>query len=165
MNRAGRPVTPEAERFWKNVRRGGPDECWLWTAGRTRQGYGKFTVRVGVNKERTLGAHRVAWRLTHGRDPVGLLCHKCDNPPCCSPAHLYEGTVQTNNSDRHLRGRDPRGEVHGRARLTDDLVRQIRAAYQPQSRSAGPAALARRFALPVGTVRNIVYRLTWSHVA
>lgn len=157
-------MTPEAVRFWKNVQKAGPDECWLWLAGRTRQGYGKFTVRVDVNKERTLGAHRVAWRLTHDREPVGLLCHRCNNPPCVNPAHLYEGTIQTNAVDRAAAGHDRRGEDSGKAKLTEALVTEIRAAYQPGARNAGPVALARRFALPVSTVRNVVYRLTWTHL-
>jgi hypothetical protein len=155
---------PEEIRFWRNVQKGRPDECWPWTARRHLHGYGVAIVHEGVNRHRKVGAHRVAWRLTHGREPEGIICHHCDNPPCCNPAHLYEGSKLTNARDAVARGQQPRGEKHGMAKLTEKLVAEIRALYRPRTQVAGPTALARRFGLPVTTVQNVVYRKRWGHV-
>lgn len=93
--------TPE-ERFWAKVdKSGGPDACWPWTGCRNRQGYGATTL----GGKRT-GAHRVALALVTGPIPEGrFACHKCDNPPCCNPAHLYAGTPLDNARDSSRRGR------------------------------------------------------------
>ena len=91
-----------AERFWPKVDRRGPGECWPWLA-LARNGYGKF--RYG---SRCLGAHRVAYELTHGPIPPGLDClHHCDNPLCCNPAHLFLGTDIENQTDCRRKGRMP----------------------------------------------------------
>ena len=154
-----------AARFWAKVdRSAGLEGCWPWLAGRDHQGYGKFWIRTSIGAAgQTVHASRIALGLALGR-PVAddkSACHHCDNPPCCNPSHLYEGSVETNAHDRHVRGRDPRGERHGRARLTEELVRAVRAAHKPNTRGHGPEFLARRFGLPVSTVRNVVYQFTW----
>jgi hypothetical protein len=98
------------ERFWAKVdRSGGPDACWLWTAGtfRLRNGYGKFGADPAAS--RTVYAHRFAYELSHGPIPPGLLvCHHCDNPPCCNPAHLFLGTIADNMRDMSDKGRAAR---------------------------------------------------------
>lgn len=72
-------------------------------------------------------AHRLAFELTYGWIlERGVVCHKCDNPPCCNPRHLWLGTVGDNNRDRHEKGRTFRGTAHHSARLTDEQVREIR---------------------------------------
>src|SRR5689334_4116509 len=72
------------ERFWSKVDRRAPAECWLWLGSRDDKGYG----RLDRNK-RIARAHRLAWELTHGPIPDGLVVrHRCDNPPCVNPAHL-----------------------------------------------------------------------------
>lgn len=90
------------ERFWAKVdKSGGPDACWLWTAGRSDWGYGHF--RVG---SKNLQAHRFAWELTRGPIPAGLLVlHRCDNPPCCNSAHHFLGTHADNMADAKAKGR------------------------------------------------------------
>lgn len=96
------------ERFWEKVDKRGPDECWLWKAGRDRNGYG----HIGVGKGRSTRAHRVSWELANGSEiPVGLLaCHTCDNPPCVNPAHIFIGTMADNLQDASAKGRvDPKG--------------------------------------------------------
>jgi hypothetical protein len=84
-------------RFWAKVHKTG--YCWLWTGGTARKGYGAFTVHTtGGNK--TLVAHRFAWRVTKGRIPRNLfVLHKCDNPPCVRPSHLWLGTQLDNIHD------------------------------------------------------------------
>lgn len=93
----------DIDRFWTRVdRAGGPDACWPWVAGRFASGYGSF--RVGGHNAR---AHR--WLLGHlrgealGRDELG--CHRCDNPPCCNPSHLFIGSHGDNTRDMTAKGR------------------------------------------------------------
>lgn len=95
---------PIAERFWPKVDVRGHEECWEWTASRKERGYGVFS-RPGHNNG-ALKAHRVSWELANGPIPDGLcVLHRCDNPPCVNPAHLFLGTIADNNRDMSLKGR------------------------------------------------------------
>ena len=86
-------------RFWAKVTRYGPVQpnmdtrCWLWTGGRDRQGYGKFYW-----DGRTVRAHRASFLLTYGTSPE-VVCHRCTNPSCVRPEHLYAGDTETNLID------------------------------------------------------------------
>jgi hypothetical protein len=88
-----------AERFWLRVQKG--RSCWEWTGVRNPQGYG--VMRVG---ESNMQAHRVAWEVANGPIPVGLnALHRCDNPGCVRPDHLWLGTLADNNADMRAKGR------------------------------------------------------------
>jgi hypothetical protein len=105
-------------RFRAKVDVRGPDECWPWMACLNTYGYGAFTIGYGAAR-RTEKAHRVAFFLEHGRWPVPYGYHRCDNRPCCNPAHIFEGTAVDNNADMRAKGRGvnpPRlcGELHWR---------------------------------------------------
>ena len=118
-----------AERFWAKVpvEEGG---CWEWLGGRDLAGYGR--IRLGPKARGEAKAHRVAWEITHGTIPDGMcVCHRCDNPPCVRPNHLFLGTIGDNNRDMHAKGRATRrrarGADHGNAVLTESLVLELRA--------------------------------------
>lgn len=91
-------------RFWKHVDRSG--ECWLWTGARLRvNGYGCFGMKRGA-KWVAARAHRVSWSIKNGCIPAGMwILHRCDNPPCVNPTHLYLGTRRDNVQDMVKKGR------------------------------------------------------------
>jgi hypothetical protein len=85
------------EEFWEWVDIRGDDDCWEWKRSRFPDGYGQVNHTV---------AHRIAWEMTNGPIPEGLwVLHKCDNPPCCNPNHLFLGTVKDNVHDAMRKGR------------------------------------------------------------
>ena len=90
------------ERFWKkiNVLGIGPDDCWEWT-GPYRAKDRRYGIIGLTNSGGTVYTHRLAWTINHGRNPKpGMeICHTCDNPSCCNPAHLFEATHKENMED------------------------------------------------------------------
>lgn len=105
-----------------------PSGCWEFEGFCNPAGYGLIGAEAPSRK--VVLTHRVAWEIVFGPIPDGLcVLHECDNPPCCNPAHLWLGTRGDNNRDRRAKGRqvNPCGEQHGRAKLTWEQVREIRA--------------------------------------
>lgn len=164
------PRVPVADRFWTKTRAEGG--CLVWT-GATSNRYG----RVGVNR-RSVPAHRVAWALTRGPVPEGLhVLHRCDNPPCVRPDHLFLGTPTDNmrdaarkgrlltgdlNPSRRLRERVARGEGHTAAKLTEADVVAMRRRY-----AAGGVRyqdVANEYGVSKRTAYDAIVGLTWKHL-
>lgn len=99
-------------RFWRRVdRSAGDDGCWVWRGGKDDKGYGRLIIR-GKN----LLAHRVAEAITNGAIPGDVIvCHRCDNPICVNPSHLWRGSHADNMTDKVKKGRQfrPVGDRNG----------------------------------------------------
>lgn len=155
---AGASRTNRPEDLWEYVQTGAPDVCWPWTRWLDRDGYGSFTTGG-----RTYKAHRLAFKLSTGRDP-GLLvvCHSCDTPACCNPAHLFLGTQADNLRDMCEKGRSRTGSRHHAAQITEAQAIDIR-----RRRTAGEKGrdIAAAFGLSEASVSDIYHGRTWRHVA
>lgn len=141
-----------AERFWSKVDQRGPDECWPWQLARfAHGGHGQFTYRF-PDKQVSLYAHRIAWLLTHGASAGELkVCHRCDNPPCVNPNHLFLGTQADNLDDARQKGR--LDETRPRTfRLT--LAQRLAIQAAPRGYGSG-VALARQFGVSETTIHLI----------
>ncbi len=147
--------------FWKNVAMGSVDECWEWQRCKNAKGYGM--LRFGSFKSMQK-AYRVAWMLTYGPIPLGKhVLHKCDDPTCCNPRHLYIGTNKENVRDRKTRGRQLCGEKTARAKLTVDQVREIRKRYAADE-FLSMEKLGKEYGITPGSVYNIIVYISWRHV-
>lgn len=144
----------------RSIRRGeGPDACWVWIGSRTVAGYGRFMFGDSY-----IYTHRASYEIHHGPITGGLhVLHRCDNPPCCNPAHLFLGTPYDNAWDKVRKGRHRNGEIRGTAhrlaKLDDEKVRYIRS-----SRETG-VALAARFGVATTLICRVRQRQCWPHVA
>jgi len=164
---ADAPVAPTTapleDRFWAKVIKN-DDGCWGWTGGTAKFGYG--SIRDWKDGNRLWLAHRLSWTLHNGAIPQGMaVLHRCDNPPCNRPDHLFLGTKADNVADMIAKGRERHiGNANPhpwKAKFTEDHVREIR-----QRRAAGESytTISLGMLIPVGTVRQIASRQTWKHV-
>lgn len=144
------------ERWWEKVSVGEPDACWPWLgACDPVWGYGFFRLdKKGMSR-----ASRAGWELLNGRQlrEDELVCHRCDNPPCCNPSHWFIGTHGENQADKADKGRArcaPRyGESSPSAKLTSEQVRLIRQRY------AEGGVLQRELAAEYGVGQTQVSRI------
>lgn len=169
----------EVHNFWKRVFK--TEQCWNWTGTRVG-GYGQFEMNSGIK----IAAHRYSWRLHFGEFDLKLyVCHKCDNPSCVNPNHLFLGTQKANMQDCSAKGRvkafptgdshpfrmNPdivtRGEKNGMAQLTEKQVSEIKSKYIPYINCSKPSN-RRQLALEYGVsemiISNIIHGRTWRHV-
>lgn len=164
IRRNGTWIRPTlADRFWRRVRKS--DGCWEWGGAVRGKGYGE--IGRGGRGQGVVDTHRLSWELHFGEIPEGLqVLHRCDNPPCVRPDHLFLGTVADNMADKAQKGRAPSisnpGEQAGRAKLTNADVLAIR-----RRAAAGERLfqIARSFPVSASTIGQVVNRKTWGHLA
>lgn len=155
--------TPVEQRFWQYVNK--TNDCWLWTGATRHFGYG--VINMGGHNGHAERAHRLSWIMHNGEIPKDLcVCHKCDNPSCVNPNHLFLGTRADNNHDMQKKGRcdtvkRPKGEQSGNAKLKTEQVLQIRDRY---SNGETLSALAKEYPVSVQTIFRIVNRTIWKHI-
>jgi hypothetical protein len=160
-----RPLSPVDHRFWEKVdQSGGPEACWPWRGDKHTLGYGVIS-RGRRGQQKHFYAHRVAFQIVHGPIPPDrpYVCHSCDNPPCCNPAHLFAG-MHTKGRGTAGRPMAPitvqRGENHGQAKLTSEKVAAIREAAALGARQVDLAAL---YGVSAGNIAKVVKHETWSY--
>ena len=151
-------MRPSRERLARRTEVNPQTGCHEWTGAAFRNGYGTIYAAG-----KSLGTHRVAWELANGPIPDGLfVLHRCDNRLCVNPGHLFLGDHADNMADMRSKGRQARGERHGRAKLTVEQVIAIKAIL------ASGALTQRRLAGRFGVSLMAIYRIssgkTWAHV-
>lgn len=173
-------------RFWAKVHKG--DTCWIWTANKNRSGYGRFRFHGDY-----YFAHRFSFLLAYGHiDPNMYVCHRCDNPACVRPDHLFMGLPKANAQDRDAKGRAAtgdrhwtrqhpervprglnngaytrpdrvlRGEANGQSKLDATQVARLKARIRD---GATDKVIAAEFGVHVATVWCIRTGRNWRHVA
>ncbi len=165
------PVLTEAEliRFFSRVQKS--DTCWSWLGKTDADGYGYFNMR-GYK----LRAPRIAYRIAVADPQELLVCHKCDNPLCVRPDHLFLGTPANNRRDMDIKGRGAaglrhaqyvcpermaRGERVNTARLVREQVEQI---IQRLKQGEVPFRLAKEFDVESTAIYRIQHGKSWKHI-
>jgi hypothetical protein len=154
----------DVRRFWRKVDRRGPDECWLWLAGKQDHGHGQMWIN---SLKMNVKAHRISYVLEKGIQP-GLLdvLHNCpggDNSSCVNPAHLWLGTQADNNRDKDAKGRGnhAKGARNPNTKLDPSRVPELR-----KQRAAGRTykSLGEEHGVSIQAIWAAVNGITWSHV-
>ena len=135
--------------------------CWEWV-GSKRNGYGRMMIGSRTDGTRkSVSTHRLSYELHYGEIPQGMeICHKCDNPCCINPDHLFVGTRQDNTDDRERKGRNnpPKGEKNAKAKLTEKDVLDIR---KKRAARKSFGKLAKEYGVCKKTIQNAVSGKSW----
>lgn len=142
------------ERFWSDVKKSEPEECWPWTAGSNSDGYGTVSINGEVRM-----AHRVSYTLEHSAPGDQWVLHTCDNPSCVNPNHLYLGSPSDNLQDAWDRDRrEADGEANPNSKLTELEVLDIRGRADEEKHGD----LADEFGVSISTVHMIASGRRWT---
>lgn len=159
-----RTLTDPVERFWSRVHK--TDICWLWQDGKLSTRYAKFWV----TPQQRMFVHRFSYELAYGPIPVGFhVCHRCDNPACVRPEHLFLGTDKDNAQDREAKNRG--GTEHGRGKLAGEhhsehvlTTAEVLEMRARRAQGITLAILARDYGVSIATIARIVNRQAWTHL-
>lgn len=153
-------------RFWNKVNKNGSipthmphlGQCWEWTGGLPRNGRPQW-----IFNGRIQAVSRVSWQIINAPITDGLLVlHKCDNPKCVNPLHLFLGTHQDNMDDMKAKGRQLKGHNSHNAIITKEDVLEIRRLHKEMEYTR--KQLSQQFKITVSSVRDILLRRTWKHI-
>lgn len=146
-------------RFYSKINIVNKTECWTWTGWSNKKGYGRF----GIDGKNWL-AHRAMWLFVYGiLSEEQCVLHKCDNPTCVNPHHLFLGTPQDNVADCVFKNRQAKGEKKPKAKLTKKDVIEIRKNTAIGGYGICPI-LAKKFNVSIATIYNIKYKQSWKHI-
>lgn len=137
-----------------------PKECWIWLGARCSDGYGSLALRG-----KSISAHRFIYIVVFGSIPDGAhVLHKCDNPSCVNPFHLFIGSHKENMIDRDSKGRckDNRGMKNGRSKLSNDDIEMIR--FLSTGKFGEKEMLARQFGVSGVLIGKIIRKELWAHL-
>lgn len=157
MKKLGRPLEDINLRFWSKVDKSGT--CWLWKAGKLQNGlpYGRIWL-----SNKTTYAHRVSYLLTYGKILNNkCVLHKCNNPTCVNPSHLFLGTRAENTRDATLKGRMPSGMRNGNSKLSNSDVMSIRESYRKHGDNT---KLGKKYGVSRTMISNIIKRKSWRNL-
>jgi hypothetical protein len=158
---------PIRDRFWRYVRKDSKNKCWIWLGCPNENGYGSISGWLD-GRRYIVGAHRMSWMIHHGTIPEGKwVLHKCDNPPCVNPKHLFLGDSRLNIDDMMIKGRNGwkifKGQNNGSSVLKDSQVKDIKKRLAKGSRGIG-AELAQEFGVSRSLISAIKNGLLWRHI-
>ncbi|MEG4396426.1 HNH endonuclease signature motif containing protein [Microcoleus sp. BROC3] len=139
------------------------EDCWITDLYRNHKGYGQFNLKVKLKRTR-MNASRVSFMIYNGEIAEGMfVCHKCDNPPCVNPEHLFLGTHQENMSDMVAKGRSNKGSKNPHSKLTEKEVFQIKVLLLETNLSAERLSIL--FDVSPRTIAYIKKNYIWKHVS
>jgi len=132
------------------------DACWEWPGNKNYAGYG----RIRLQGRRYTFVHRLSAQMYLGFDIKSKLCvlHKCDNPPCFNPAHLFVGTRTDNAKDRTLKNHNRFGDANGMAKLNWDKIDDIRKQLR---RGKTQRWLAKQYSVTQSLISRIKLKKNW----
>lgn len=162
MTQGYRPPTPIIVRLNLSVEK--TVTCWNWKKRCNRTGYGVVGIGSRINGSRkTVLAHRLSYQTFIGEIPNGMcVLHRCDNPACIKPSHLFLGTIADNVADMMTKGRHntKRGEDIGTAKLTVSKVVRIKKLFG----RLNDGQIARKFDVSNSIIWNIRKGISWRHI-
>lgn len=144
----------QVDRFWSLVEK--TDECWLWNGSKKQMGYGLFMA----NNRRFL-AHRLSFFMRFGKLGNELVLHRCDNPSCVNPDHLFLGSHQDNASDKVSKGRQSKGSRTGVSKLTEEQVLDLRRRFKNGER---PWDVSMEIGMSFRATKEAMMGKSWKHL-
>lgn len=133
--------------------------CWIWTGSVVGGRYGQTTMGDG----KPMKAHRVSYLTYVGEIPDGMMvCHKCDNPRCINPEHLFLGSALDNQRDSVVKGRNARGSRQGNSKLTESDVASIRLMIED---GKSDAEISAAYHVVPANIWHIRTGRAWKHVS
>jgi hypothetical protein len=158
--------------FWNHVDIKSENECWNWMMGKDKDGYGKFSIPIVPGKRRHIRAHRFSYFITYGKyEEFIFVCHKCDNPMCVNPKHLFLGSAKDNFEDSKNKNRASkipmeksihRGEDSPMTKLKKEDVLEIKELYKDNNISVH--YISQKFNVSKGVIYNVGSGRSWGHI-